>query len=241
MSKHFPWLMLVGLMVSLANCSRTSSTLGTRQILRATPEIVAGFQALSQFPTDTPVPTNTPYVLTQTQVVTVTVVAPGQTQFVTITTTPSPTPTLLPTWTATPSMMILSASATPELTTGINCDNPQATITWPRNGEKIIWGTTMPMTGTANVANFLYWKIQYEPDATYSDPTKRDYGWGELYRSEKDPRKLSGSPRPMVDGRLMNWDTKTVQPGVWWLRLIAHQMDGNYPEPCTIKVIIARY
>ncbi len=83
---------------------------------------------------------------------------------------------------------------------------------------------TMPVTGVADVPNFLYYKIQYMPDAFYGTGI-----WGELYQSNR--------PMPMP-GKLMEWVTGTVEPGVYWLRLIVADSSGNYPEPCQVRVHI---
>ena len=246
-------LFLFALLSATACGGRAPATAKTAaaNVERPTAQIVAGFQALPQTVMPTETPTSTPAVITLNVPVTSTVMVASTavvvTRIVTVTTTPVPTPTLLPTWTPTAPFAIglFTPVVSADLPLGDNCDNSASQITSPRMGEKVIWGTTLPITGTSNPPNFLYWKIQYMPDSSYSDPVKRDspqYGWGELYRSEKDPRHLqTGQPRPIVNGLLASWDTKTVQPGIYWIRLVSNQIDGNFPEPCVVKLLIARY
>ncbi len=246
MSKLIQILLGLGVFI-LSACSPTARALNTNSGPRPTSQVLTGFQALPRTATVTAtsfivLPSATPVLVSVPVTVTVMVQSTPvvATRVVTVTTTPVSLPTSAPTPTPTQPFVTLFASPTPE--PALHCDNPLATITSPQMGEKIIWGTAIPVTGTANISNFLYWKIQYEPDATYSDPAKQDAGWGELYRSEKDPRKLAkGAPQPITNGNLMTWDTKTIQPGIYWIRLVANQIDGNYPTPCTIKVNISRY
>ena len=238
------------IVLTASACSPGVKSLSTNNSPRPTSQVLTGFQALPRtatttataflvLPSATPVLVNVPVTVT-VMVQSTPVVA---TRVVTVTTTPVLSPTNVPLATPTQPFVTLFASPTPE--PALNCDNPLATITSPQMGEKVIWGTALPITGTVNIPGYLYYKVQYMPDATYQDPVKRDspqFGWGELYANEKNPRKLqTGAPRPVVDGLLMTWDTKTVQPGLYWLRLVANQSDGNYPAPCTIKVNISRY
>ena len=71
--------------------------------------------------------------------------------------------------------------------------------------------------GEAATPNMWYWKMELSGDGGGH--------WTVLYRSE--------SPR---QGVLMEFDTGTVQPGTYLLRLTAVDRTGNYPTPCTVQV-----
>ncbi len=43
-----------------------------------------------------------------------------------------------------------------------------------------------------------------------------------------------------MNGKLMEWQTRTVEPGVYWLRLLVTRSNGQYGLPCTIRVVVVR-
>lgn len=75
--------------------------------------------------------------------------------------------------------------------------------------------------GTAAIPNLWYWKAELSPDGEH---------WTMLYQS--------GSP--VAGGLLLEFHTRTVLPGVYFLRLTAVDRTGNFPEPCTVKVEVKR-
>ena len=75
--------------------------------------------------------------------------------------------------------------------------------------------------GTATVESFWYWKMELSLDGQ---------SWTLLARDET----------PVLGGRLMAFDTTTVPPGRYPMRLLAVMQDGNYPEPCTIDIDVVR-
>jgi hypothetical protein len=81
--------------------------------------------------------------------------------------------------------------------------------------------------GTANIANLWYWKgeISAGPEPFGLD----GQGWQMLYRSE----------RPAQGDLLIEFNTRTVPPGTYRVRLTAVDRTGNYPEPCLIEVTTA--
>jgi hypothetical protein len=45
---------------------------------------------------------------------------------------------------------------------------------------------------------------------------------------------------PVTNGVLMDWDTRTVPSGAYWLRLIVVDNTGNYwPEYAEVRVVVA--
>lgn len=98
--------------------------------------------------------------------------------------------------------------------TPISCPGPQARIaSITRSGN---WWL---VDGTATTEPFSYWKMELSPDGS---------GWSVLYRSES----------PVTTGRLMEFNTSTVSPGSYRLRLVVVKQDGNYPAPCEIQVTV---
>jgi hypothetical protein len=73
------------------------------------------------------------------------------------------------------------------------------------------------ITGTAEIPNLAYWKGEISADGQ---------GWTMLYRS----------PQPVRAGLLIEFNTRTVPPGTYQIRLLAVDRTGNYPAPCVIQV-----
>lgn len=143
----------------------------------------------------------------------------------TATVEPTPTqpfPTPLPQNTATP--VIPTATVFPTISSApvssAACPNPQVQITSPTAGATIS-GRNVPIRGTANTPDFVFYKVQYM-SATMSD-------WHELYQNDV----------PVVDDILLTWDTTTVIPGQHKLVLRVHDPTGNYTE-CEIQVTVTQ-
>ena len=73
------------------------------------------------------------------------------------------------------------------------------------------------ITGSAEIANLEYWKGEISADGK---------GWTMLYNS----------PRPVRDGVLIEFNTRTVPRGTYQVRLLAVDRTGNYPAPCVIQI-----
>lgn len=210
MSKLLRFVLLT--LVVLATACGRRAPLASPSGNYPTPQIDVGFGAVATaLPTTTLTPTATenaptlaPTATPVTVVVTQTVVVAAPT----LTAAPEVIPTFVPSPTAPPAA-------------GIHCDNPSATITSPpMNAE--IRGIT-PITGTANIQDLAFYKVQYMPDASWGSEK-----WGQLYQSAK----------PVVNGKLMDWYTQTVAPGVYWLRLLVTHTNGQYGDPCEIRVVV---
>ncbi len=83
----------------------------------------------------------------------------------------------------------------------------------------------VPFIGVATGPDFLYYKMQYMPESSYGTGN-----WGELYQGKTPVEQ---------PGKLIEWTTSTVRPGVYWLRLIVADRSGNYPDPCEVRVKVA--
>lgn len=134
----------------------------------------------------------------------------------TITPTPLPLATVaidqpLLTPTPTPPVEVVSPGQAPA------CPDPAARITQPGNGAQV--SGVIQISGAANVENFDYYKFEFRvPGGEWSFVERHD--------------------APVAGGVLGSWNTGTVPPGEYDLRLIVVDISGNYPEPCTVRLIV---
>lgn len=98
------------------------------------------------------------------------------------------------------------------------CQNPNATITTPTMDSVV--SDIIEVRGSATHPLLLYWKVEYRTDG------KTEYAM------------LSNGDAPIVNEVLARLATRTLPNGVYWLRLMAVQKDGNYPTPCEIRIVI---
>jgi hypothetical protein len=225
---------IVGMVLALG-CASKAATKTAAQPVRptvpTTPQVIVGFGVPV---TATPPPTIPP---------TLAFVPPAQ--FAPIAALPTAPAVAQPVVTAAPPDVAARTTIFPtpalipsdpgNLPLGPGCDNPKVQITYPRDGQAFNLGTSIPVTGTANTNNFLFYKVQYIDERGWNagDP------FAELYANEKDPRKMSGPPKPVIDGLLMTWQSKTLKRGTYYLRLLSTDVRGQYGDtPCTVKVII---
>jgi hypothetical protein len=139
----------------------------------------------------------------------------------------SPTPTYTVTSTRsrpTRPVRLATQTPTPEPVQAVppaHCPNPGAQIISPGAGQTV--QGMVQLTGTANVPNFQYFKIEMGP----GDAPKN---WSFIFRKDT----------PVANASLGAWNSDTVPPGVYTLRLIVVDVTGNYPEPCRVSVIVQR-
>jgi hypothetical protein len=154
------------------------------------------------------------------------------------TNTPHPTamvsPTLVVVIAPTPEIIVALAAQTPTPSPMANCESG-AFLTAPRDGDSFAVGTTIVLSGTATIPNYSYHKLQYQTILT-DDPGL----WAEAYRSEEHPDRPYLPPVPVVDGKLATWDTTRVEPGVYRVRLMVHDLAGNFPKPCVLLITLTR-
>ena len=148
--------------------------------------------------------------------------------------TPTPLPaTMTPTATATPLRPTRpvrptdtpSADATEIPVVSVPaCPNPNVRITSP--GVNQILQGNVPVRGTANIADFQYYKVEVGPGSS-----PKDYEWtvvGTLHES------------PVSGGVLETFNSGAYPAGTYTLRLVVVDQTGNYPQPCRVTVIIQR-
>ena len=99
------------------------------------------------------------------------------------------------------------------------CMSPNQVITSPTH-ESTVSGL-IEIRGTATKPDMQYWKVEYRADtsATYVA----------LDRSEK----------AVTDSVLARLSTKTLPNGVYWIRLVIVQKDGNFGTPCELRLIFS--
>jgi hypothetical protein len=148
--------------------------------------------------------------------------------------TPTPAPaTITPTATATRPRPTRPAQPTatpgadatePPVVRPPACPNPNVRITSPGLNQ-VVQGN-VPVRGTANIANFQYYKVEVGPG---SNP--KDNEWtviGHLHES------------PVSGGVLETFNSAAYPSGTYSLRLVVVDQTGNYPEPCRVTVTVQR-
>jgi hypothetical protein len=135
----------------------------------------------------------------------------------TITLTPEPSPTLiiagepvLPS-TPTPPPAVVSPGQPPA------CPHLGAMINQPGNGARV--SGVIQISGSANIDNFDYYKFEFRvPGGDWSFIERHD--------------------NAVPGGVLGSWNTNTVGPGEYEFRLVVVDTSGNYPEPCTVRLLV---
>lgn len=135
---------------------------------------------------------------------------------------PTPTTTLTPT--PQPTIATIDEEPTPIPTQGLvqgqppACPNPGSIITQPGNGAQV--NGVIQVTGVAVVENFDYYKFEFRvpPDGEWSFIARYD--------------------SPVSGGVLGTWNTDTVSPGEYDFRLVVVDNIGNFPDPCTVRLVV---
>jgi len=105
------------------------------------------------------------------------------------------------------------------------CQNPDATILSPQDGESI--NGVVDILGTANIDNFAFYTLEYR--SITSEGTWRAImaGTQQVCETFCEEEELLGS-----------WDTSLVTPADYALRLVVTDTSGNAPLPCEIRVSV---
>ena len=99
------------------------------------------------------------------------------------------------------------------------CDNPNATLTAPKSGERI--AGSYEVRGTANIDNFAFYKFEISGAGT-----------GGQWLS------LGVGITPTVDSQLGRFDSSAREPGEYAFRLVVLDNAGKYPLPCVVPISI---
>jgi hypothetical protein len=116
----------------------------------------------------------------------------------------------------------ITPSPTPLVLFGVDvtgCNNPKARILEPRPGEAVRGKVTIRIV--ANIANFAFYKIEL------GTPDDSDV-WVTLFNNN-DPASEE-EPFSWI------WDSATVIPGVYHLRLTVMEADLTFPPPCVVPI-----
>ncbi len=128
-----------------------------------------------------------------------------------------PTPTLVIQPTATPSPVAASQNIVVDSS---GCQNPQATLTAPKLGERIVGA--YEVHGTANTPNLAFYKFEISGVGTNSE-------W----------LSLGVGTKPVIDGTFGSFDATAREPGNYAFRLVVLDSTGHFPPPCVVTVTIA--
>ncbi len=124
------------------------------------------------------------------------------------------TPTALPT--VTPSPVGTSGTITVDSS---GCENPNATLTAPVNGDRI--AGSFEVKGTANIANLAFYKFEISGAGTGGE-------W----------LSLGVGTDPIVDGVLGRFDSGARESGDYAFRLVVLDNAGQSPPPCVVVVTL---
>lgn len=138
-------------------------------------------------------------------------------------------PTSLPTVSMLETATIPAATGEASLTTATplptvsvdssGCQNPLATLTSPKDGDSLTG--TVEVDGTANIANFAFFKYEYISLTP-----------GSVWRA------VQAVTETRINEKLGTWDTSLLIPGDYALRLVVTDTSGNAPLPCVLRVRI---
>jgi hypothetical protein len=109
------------------------------------------------------------------------------------------------------------------------CDNPKARIFQPKPGEPVKGKVTIQID--ANIPNYAFFRLELgrpdEPDVWYT-----------LYASNKPESTPENgfTPTPESGSYSWTWDSSTVTPGVYHLRLTVFEADLSFPPPCVVPI-----
>lgn len=123
------------------------------------------------------------------------------------------TPTVTATVTATPTKAAVVAP---------QCASPGSLITTP--GVNQVVSGTVGIQGTAEEANFDYYKLEYAVGANAGEAAEYRY--------------FAGGATPVRSGPLGVFDSRALPNRAYSLRLTVVDKTGNFPPPCQVTVLV---
>lgn len=152
------------------------------------------------------------------------VIEPTPTPVVFVTQQPTPTQALLlyPTITPTPGLAPAEAAEVeqPAEEQGDGCEIIGTTITSPTPGQTV--SGQVAVQGQANILDFAQYKFEIKGPGTGNQ-------WV----------VIGTFTSPVAEGFLGTWDSTSLQPGNYSLRMVVSRQDGSFPTPCEIPIVIA--
>ncbi|MFN8495471.1 MAG: hypothetical protein U0350_48195 [Caldilineaceae bacterium] len=128
-----------------------------------------------------------------------------------------PAPTSTPVVTAT-----ITATPTKAAVVAPQCPSPGSVITAP--GVNQVVSGTVTLKGTAEGANFDYYKLEYAVGANASEAVEYRY--------------FAGGATAVHNGPLGAFDSRALPNRAYTLRLTVVDKTGNYPQPCQVTVLV---
>lgn len=153
-----------------------------------------------------------------------TVIEPTPTPFVFVTQVPTPTEArlLYPTITPTPGLPPGAVVGTPPPSPAASvngCEIDGARMTEPMPGQAVSGQVTV--MGQTNILNFAQYKFEIKGPSTNG-------AW-----------VVVGTFNILVvDGYLGTWDSTSLIPGNYILRLVISRLDGTFPTPCEVPIVV---
>jgi len=151
------------------------------------------------------------------------VVEPTPTPFVFVTQEPTPTAVLLLYSTITPTPGLAPADIPEETEEGgtpVNgCEIFGARITSPSSGQSVTGQVVVE--GEANILNFAQYKFELKGTSTGG-------AWA----------VVGTFTTAVPEGFLGTWDSTSLVPGNYVLRLVVSRVDGTFPTPCEVPVVL---
>ena len=98
--------------------------------------------------------------------------------------------------------------------------NPAVSISYPRQNEYV--RGIINIVGTASLPDFQFYKVEY--------------GQGEVPFNFASIGEVTTVRR--TGTTLTTWDTGTVPNGVYMLRLTAVENNGQFPQPCNVRIVV---
>jgi hypothetical protein len=129
---------------------------------------------------------------------------------------PQAVPTAQFTPTPSPSPVAASGDVVVDST---GCENPDATLTAPLNGDRI--AGAFEVLGTANIPNLAYYTIEISGAGTGGEWLSLDVGTA-----------------PVVEGTLGSFDATARETGNYAFRLVVVDNAGQSPPPCVVVVTL---
>lgn len=147
---------------------------------------------------------------------------PTSTPIIFVTAPPTPTDARLLYPTITPTPGLPPGANPPTVTPGLavnGCELFGARITSPVPNETVTGQVIV--RGQANIINFAQYKFELRGPATGG-------AWV----------VVGTSNTPVLDGILGSWDSTSLAPGNYALRMVVSAFDGTFPTPCEVPIVI---
>ena len=145
-------------------------------------------------------------------------VEPTATPVVFVTEEPTPTEARLLYPTITPTILVGAEVPTSDPTIN-GCEILGANISNPVSGQTVSGQVTVE--GQANILNFSEYKFELRGELT-----------GGMWIV------VGNYPTPVSDGFLGTWDSTSLPPGNYTLRLVVLRPDGSFPTPCEVPLLV---